>query len=306
MDGCLTPLGDESVLVPGIAAKRLLEKGDGDAALLYLALLRHRGAVQPRALAGELRWERTRIEAAEAVLRELKLVTFPAAELPEPADEKPQYSQEDVVAALEQDLDFQGLTAEVERTLGKKLSTQDLKTLLGLYDYVGLPPDVLYLLVCHCLEIARRSHGPGGRPTLRQIEKEGYAWARMGLDTQTAAAAYLKKYAQRQERLPGYMGALQLGSRLPAPAEERYLIAWQEWGFGPEEVAAAYDKTMLKCHELKWPYLNGILKKWHEAGLHTLSEITAGDRARKGGEDSPAQETGSMRKYVEDLHRNRT
>lgn len=46
---------EESVTVSAQALRRLLEKGDGDAALLYLALLRHHGTIQPRALAGELR-----------------------------------------------------------------------------------------------------------------------------------------------------------------------------------------------------------------------------------------------------------
>ncbi len=79
---------DESVTLTAQTVKRLLERGDGDAALLYLALLRRHGAVQPRSLAGELRWERSRIEAAEAVLRELGLVA-PAAESlpPEPETE---------------------------------------------------------------------------------------------------------------------------------------------------------------------------------------------------------------------------
>ena len=60
-------------------------------------------------------------------------------------------------------------------------------------------------------------------------------------------------------------------------------------GFGPEAVALAYDKTVLKCHELKWAYCNGILKKWNEAGLHTVEEIQAGDRpaARRGDQQSP-------------------
>ena len=82
MAGILRSMGDESVTVSGAALRRLLEKGDGDAALLYLALLRHQGLVQPRSLAGELRWERGRIEAAEASLREMELVSAPAAELP--------------------------------------------------------------------------------------------------------------------------------------------------------------------------------------------------------------------------------
>jgi hypothetical protein len=67
------------------------------------------------------------------------------------------------------------------------------------------------------------------------------------------------------EALPGYMRALQLGDRAPSASEEKYLSAWQEMGFEPEAVAIAYDKTVLRCHEFKWPYCNGILKKWHEA-----------------------------------------
>ena len=65
---------DESITLSPQTVRRLLERGDGDAALLYLALARRHGAVPPRGLAGELRWERGRIEAAEAVLREVGLV----------------------------------------------------------------------------------------------------------------------------------------------------------------------------------------------------------------------------------------
>lgn len=305
MAGCLRRLGDESVTVSGAAARRLLEKGDGDAALLYLALLRHQGTVPPRALAGELRWERGRIEAAEAALRQMELVAPAAEEIQEPADEKPEYRQEDVTGALERDDAFRILTAEVERRLGKKLSTPDLSVLLGLYDYLGLPLDVVYLLVCHCAERIAQRYGEGRRPTLRQIEKEGYGWARMGIDTQNAAADYLKKYAQRQERMPGYMQALQLGTRLPVAAEEKYLAAWQEWGFPPESVTIAYEKTVLKCHELKWPYINGILKKWHEAGLHTPDQIASGDRPRKqdGAQRQQRLPEDEMRRYVQALHK---
>ena len=269
MPNVLVHTADESVTLSAQAVRRLLEKGDGDAALLYLALLRHHGTVAPRSLAGELRWERSRIEAAEETLRALGLIA-PAEAVPEPADERPDYQQADIAQRLESSGEFRGLVAEVERRLGKKLTTPDVGVLLGLTDYLGLPTDVVYLLVCHCAERVQRRYGEGRRPTLRQIEKEGYAWARMGIDTQKAAAEYLKKYAERQGALPKYMQALRLGDRLPVASEEKYLTAWQEMGFPPETVALAYDKTVLKCHELKWPYCNGILKRWHEAGLHTV------------------------------------
>ena len=67
MGSVLVHTPEENITVPAQAARLLLERGDGDAALLYLALLRRHGTVQPRALAGELRWDRGRIEAAEEV-----------------------------------------------------------------------------------------------------------------------------------------------------------------------------------------------------------------------------------------------
>ena len=277
MPSVLVHAPDEPVTLSAQAAKRLLERGDGDAALLYLALLRRHGDAPPRSLAGELRWDRSRIEEAEAVLRDLGLIA-PQGPPAEPADEPPSYRQDEVAEKLEESGDFRRLTAEVERKLGKRLTTADLSALLGLYDYLGLPSDVIYLLVCHCAERTAARFGPGRRPTLRQIEREGYAWARRGVDTQAAAAQYLRDYNRRQGALPGFMRALQLGDRPPSAGEEKYLLQWLEWGFSPEAAALAYDKTVLKCHEFKWSYCNGILRRWHEAGLHTVDEIEAGDK----------------------------
>ncbi len=305
MASVLIDTGDGSVTVTGRAAARLLERGDGDAALLYLALLRHSGTVPPRSLAGALRWERPRIEAAERTLRELGLIA-PAAEEapPAPADEPPAYPRSEIADRLEQSGEFRNLTGEVERKLGKKLTTPDISVLLGLNDYLGLPADVIYLLVCHCAERVERRYGPGRRPGMKQIEKEGYSWARRGIDTQSAAGEYLKAYALRQAALPRYMRALQLGDRPVAPSEERYLAQWQEMGFPPESVALAYDKTVFKCHEFKWAYCNGILKRWHESGVHTPEEIQAGDRpaSRQNqtvpGEKRP-EDVAWMRKYIQ-------
>ena len=42
MPSCLVHTGDESVTLSAATVKRLLDRGDGDAALLYLALLRRR------------------------------------------------------------------------------------------------------------------------------------------------------------------------------------------------------------------------------------------------------------------------
>ncbi len=303
MPSVLVRAPDEPVTLSAQAAKRLLDRGDGDAALLYIALLRRHGDVPPRSLAGELRWDRARIEAAESVLRDLGLIALQAPPA-EPADEPPAYRQDEVAEKLEESGEFRRLTAEVERKLGKRLTTADLATLLGLYDYLGLPADVIYLLVCHCAERTAARFGQGRRPTLRQIEREGYAWARQGVDTQAAAAEHLSRLARRQGALPEFMRALQLGDRPPSAGEEKYLLQWLEWGFSPEAAALAYDKTVLKCHEFKWSYCNGILRRWHEAGLHSAEEIEAGDRrpapaAKPAAPSAPEKGNAWMRKYIQ-------
>lgn len=298
MASILIHTGDESVTLTGQAARRLLERGNSDAALLYLGLLQSHGTVQPRELAKGFHWDLARAETAERVLRELGLIAPAGEDLPaEPADERPSYGSGEITAQLEGREEFRSLTHEVEKRLGKRLSTPDIGVLLELNDYLGLPADVIYLLVCHCLERVQRRFGPGRRPGMKQIQKEGYIWARKGIDSQAAAADYLKTYAQRQAALPQYMRALQLGDREPVRSEEKYLLAWEEMGFPPETVALAYEKTVMKCHELRWAYLNAILKRWHEAGMHTLDEVLEKDKPapKQGGGDTGS---GDVLKYI--------
>jgi len=98
------------------------------------------------------------------------------------------------------------------------------------------------------------------------------------------------------------MRALRLGERPPVREEEQYLLQWLEWGFSPEAAALAYDKTVLKCHEFKWSYCNGILRRWHEAGLHTPGEIEAKDRRpvpAAGAAAPPKAGNAWMRKYIQ-------
>ena len=296
MAGYILRDGEKSVVLRADQIDRLLGRGDGDAALLYLCLLRNDGAIEPQRLMQSLRFSELRLRAAETALQELGLIDRPVQPQPqEPAQEPVAYTTEEVRRALEEDGEFRMLTDQTQNLLGKRLNTTDLKSLMNLYSAVGLPADVIFLLVSHCVDRTERRYGPGRRPTIHQIEKEGYAWARMGVDTQKAAVEYLKKYTERQGAIPQYMRVLGLGDRLPVASEEKYLNAWQEMGFPPETVALAYDKTVMKCHELKWPYCNGILKRWHQSGLHTPEEVQQADKPQ--AKPQP-QASGDAWKYV--------
>ena len=317
---------DESIVLSGPVSRRLVEAGDGEAALLYIAVLRNKGSIDDQRLRSQLGWQQNRFDRALGVLVNQGLVALPRHKTPpqkappEPEDRRPEYTRADMARALEGP-EFASLTSAVEEKLGKKLTTPDLAILLGLYDQLGLPADVIFLLVGFCTERTAAQRGPGCKPTMRQIEKEGYLWARLELMDQGSAAAYIKKYQRNKEALPRLMRLLRLGDRQPSPSEERYLLAWNDMGFDPEALEAAYDKTILNCKELKWRYMNKILCSWHQKGLHTMEEIAAGDRHPAASRQNPGvsrpasrqngpQQSGAVRedmarmeKYLEQLRR---
>ena len=246
---------------------KLLCAQNPDAALLFLYL---KAGNDPAQAAGRLGLSETRPACAAATLHQLglyqeeKQVRLPG--------EQPQYTEVDVLSAMDTDVDFRALYGEVQRLLGKNLTTEELKILLGFVRYLGMSADVIVLLVCFCKDEAQKL-GRKKAPGLRTIEKEAYKWADMGIDTMEEAAAYVKQQNLRYSQTGRIMDILQIrGRNLTAP-EKRYIKQWLEMGFTEDVIGLAYERSCLNTGGLAWPYINKILCSWHEQGLHTVQQI---------------------------------
>lgn len=289
MAGYILHGAEKSVVLSAQQADALIASRNGEAALLFLLLQRLDRGATPEELQKTLGFSALQLAAAERVLQEAGLLSAPATPPVQRSDDHPQYTSEELGDMLQNDRSFSMLVTQLEELLGKKLKTTDLQLLAGLYDDMSLPADVIYLLACHCTQRIRQRFGEGRRPTMRQIEKEGCLWARMGLNDQKSAAKYLRSYAQRQEKSAAYMHALNIHDRAPVDSELHYLQQWWEQGFPPETVALAYDKTILHKQEMNWRYLNGILRRWHEAGLHSVEEVQQGEQRRAPRRDEKSR-----------------
>ena len=148
---------------------------------------------------------------------------------------------------------------EVQRRLGKILSTADLKSLYTLYDYLALPAEVICLLVSWCVEEFARKYGPGRKPRMSQIQKEGFVWQRLGVDTAQAAEAHLKKQALYRTREGEILRLLDLPPRPLVEKERKKVAAWTDMGFDDAVLRLAYEKTVYKKQKMDWDYMNGIL-----------------------------------------------
>lgn len=252
---------------------KLLCTASGDAALLYLYL---RSGNDPEQAESALKMSASHVACAAATLRQMGLWQEPRQTVVF-SGERPRYSEIDVLNAMDTDTDFRSLYGEVQRLLGRNLNTEELKILLGFVRYLGLPADVIAVLVCYCKERSRLK-GSTRNPSLRTIEKEAYAWAEQGIDTMEEAAAFIQNQNLRRSRLGQLMQILQIRGRNLTAAEERYAQSWLDMGFDDDAIALAYERTCLNTGGLSWAYMNKILLRWHENGLTSAEQIRSGDR----------------------------
>ena len=251
---------------------KLLSAG-GDEARLYIYL---RCGNRAEDAGKELGLSTTRFSCAAATLRQLGLWPEESARFLR-SDEKPRYTEQDVTGAMDNDDSFRMLYGEVQRLLGRTLNTEEMKILLGLSRYLGLPNEVVSVLVSYCKDRARRK-GSLRPPSLRTIEKEAYAWAEQNIDTLEEAAAFIQEQNNRASRIGHLMDILQIRGRSLTPGEMKYAEKWIGYGFEDAVFAMAYERTCINTGGFNWPYMNKILERWHGSGLHTAEEVRAGDR----------------------------
>ena len=285
---------------------RITQSGNGNAALLWLYCLQTGAPVSVRDATSALRLTEEEIKSAFAALSNMKLVSLVEEAEPSPApqrrpDETPEYTASDIKNILSRGGEFPLLVREVQKSLGRVLSSDDLIKLFGMYDNLGLPPEVILQLVTYCIGEQRRKYGPEKLPTMRYIEKAAYIWEREGIFTLERAESYIRELEKRRDSVLLMQNAMGIRGRELSATERKYIESWLSLGFGPEAAAIACDRTLVKTGKLAWGYMNSIINSWHSKGLHTPEEIARGDGrpnapsagARTGGNKRPTAPTDS-------------
>ncbi len=203
---------------------------------------------------------------------------------------KREYTQADLEEALRaKDGSFNKFIGDVQCRLGRTLSTEELKVLLGFLDYLRMPMEVASLLLCYCVD---RNRQKGMRaPSMRAIEKEAYRWADENIDSMESALQYIQTQNQIRSRISRLRTMMQIDGRKLTSGEEQYLTRWIQWGFPDDVIRLAYEKTCMNTGGLKWAYMNSILNSWQEKNLHTVQDIAQGDSAPKRKKDTGMYQT---------------
>lgn len=198
--------------------------------------------------------------------------------------QKPDYVFTAQRLAVDEELKI--LVGEVQSVLGKVLSNSDISTLLMLKDTCGLPLDVILMLIQYCVSVDKGN--------MRNIEKMGIKWADDGVYSVEAADNKIRQIKQTSKNfsiISSVFGLVNVGS--PTKKQLEYGNKWiEEWKFSPEMLREAYERCVDTKGEMKFNYIDGILKKWNslniksrEALLDFESKAKSKDTSKKASYD---------------------
>lgn len=115
---------------------------------------------------------------------------------------------------------------------------------------------------------------------MNYIEKVAISWNKNGIFTIDAADKFITAekekngYAYKIRKLFG------IENRNLSKTEENYLKMWHDKFLMDEDmVELAYEYCIMQTTKLSFPYINSILKRWHELNIHNIAD------AKKDHED---------------------
>ncbi len=184
---------------------------------------------------------------------------------------KPVYvSAVEISKLLEGKPELRFMFDRLEQIYGRPVTSTEQRSYIYLYEAAGLPADVLVMIAEHCVSI--------DKPSIRYIEKTALNWADDGIDTHDKAIARISELSKLHQMETKVKKCFGIENRNLSANERKYVKAWtEEYYFDMDMIELAYDRMVDGIGRLSFPYLNTILKSWHENHLKTVEDVLQKD-----------------------------
>lgn len=187
--------------------------------------------------------------------------------------QKPDFSY--VAKRLNDSPELSFLMEEAQVILGKPLSNGDSATLFMLHEDDGLPVDVILMILQYAVG--------EGKPAMRYIEKIGIDWASEEIDTVEKAEEKLRAIAKTKDawgQVRRIFGLNSTGS--PTKTQLECAHRWvNDWNYREDMLRLAYETCVDTKGEYNLKYIDGILKRWHNAEIYTPQDAELAKKPKK-------------------------
>lgn len=188
--------------------------------------------------------------------------------------DSPAYSGEVIAEKLKNDKRLAMLAEKASQLLGKLLSPSELSLILKLNDYEGLSPEVIILIIEHCVS--------NGQKGLRNIEKTAKNFSEMGIDTAGKAENYIKELGYRRSMEAKIASIIGAAGRPLTESEKKNIAVWSsEYKFSLDMIKKAYEITVDNTGKYSITYMSTILRSWFEKGFKTIEDADNEQKPRK-------------------------
>ena len=177
----------------------------------------------------------------------------------------------EIVARKNADSAMSAMLTAAEQRVGHPLIHTELRSIFWMHEYLGLAPDLIFMIIAYCVEIERFS--------VRYMEAIAVEWAERGILTHELAVEDIERRTISRTYTKKVMRIFEM-KRRPTPNQQKYIDKWQEMNIAPEMVECAYYKTRDNANDqLSFPYINRILQAWSAEGIQTVAQAQAADDA---------------------------
>jgi len=150
--------------------------------------------------------------------------------------------------------------------LGKTLSFNDQRTLLWMHDHLGLPVEVIIMIIEYCVSMDKRGIG--------YIEKVGVSWANEEIFTLELAEVKLSDMKNRSNIWQKLREKFGLPNPHPTAKQSESLARWtKDFGFGIDVIELAFEECLNRTSKISLSYINKVLENWHDSGYRSVKEI---------------------------------
>ncbi len=178
----------------------------------------------------------------------------------------------EIAERIESSQEVAFLFASAESCLGRMLNHTEHRSLIWIVDYLGLPPDVVLMLIEYCKSI--------GKTSMRYIETIAVSWQEKSIFTHEAAAAEIENMVKSHTLSCQVASRLGLNRNLISK-EQNFVNEWSARGINIELITYAYEKNIEAIGKLSFAYMNKIILSWIENGLKTIEDIDKFDLKKK-------------------------
>lgn len=178
----------------------------------------------------------------------------------------PRPSHEEVAKRVQECEELSTLFQEAQIILGKTIGYEGQAVLIMMYDGYGLPIEVILMAVQYA--VMQKKTG------FSHIAKIGKVWSENEIDSIEAVNEYISEHSIVNETWDKLRSMTEITNRNPTEKQRRYLTVWvKEFGYNADMLFYAYEESVDRTGKMSMPYMDKIIRNWHENGVKTPTDI---------------------------------